>query len=63
MSTQLSAANARGPMMHRRNLVLLAIAVATIVIGYVILAGGSAGVASVFLAIGYCVLFPLALIA
>ncbi len=48
--------------MRRRNLLLLAAAVAVIVLGYVILGSGAAEVASVFLVIGYCVLFPLALI-
>lgn len=45
-----------------RNLVLLAVAVATVVIGYLVLDGGAPGVASVLLVLGYCVLFPLALL-
>lgn len=51
----------------RRNLLLLAVALVTIVAGYLVLGsdanGGSAEAASVLLVVGYCVLFPLALIA
>jgi hypothetical protein len=41
---------------------ILAVAVITIGAGYAVLSGGSAEVASVLLVVGYCVLFPLALI-
>ena len=47
----------------RRNLLLLAVALATIGAGYAVLEGGSAGAASVLLVVGYCILFPLALVA
>jgi hypothetical protein len=46
----------------RRNMLILAVAVITIGAGYAVLNGGSAEVASVLLVVGYCVLFPLALI-
>lgn len=48
----------------RRNLVLLAIALLTIVGGYAILLGGdeSSSLAAVVLVVGYCLLFPLALL-
>lgn len=46
---------------RRRNLVLLAGALASIAVGYALLAGGSTTVAPVLLVLGYCVLFPLGL--
>jgi len=39
--------------------VILAAALLVLVVGYVILAAGHAGVAAAILVIGYCVLFPL----
>lgn len=47
----------------RRNFFLLAVALATIGAGYAVLVAGSASAASVLLVVGYCVLFPLALLA
>ena len=47
----------------RRNFMLLAVAVATVAAGYAVLVAGSASAASVLLVAGYCVLFPLALLA
>ena len=47
----------------RRNLILLAVALVSIGAGYAILVGGAPGVAAVLLVAGYCVLFPLALLA
>jgi hypothetical protein len=44
-----------------RNYVLLAAAVASIAVGYWLLAGGSTGAAPILLVLGYCVLFPLGL--
>ena len=57
--------SASGRLFPLRNLVLLAAAVLTIVAGYAVLSSGSgsAEAASVLLVVGYCVLFPLALIA
>ena len=54
-----------GRLFPLRNLILLAAAVITIGVGYAVLSsgGGSAEAASVLLVVGYCVLFPLALIA
>jgi hypothetical protein len=43
------------------NLTLLGGAVASLVIGYVLLAGGSTTLAPILLVLGYCVLFPLGL--
>ncbi len=47
----------------RRNLLLLGVALLTLVAGYAVLVSGSASAAAVLLVIGYCVLFPLALLA
>ncbi len=47
----------------RRNFLLLVVALATIGAGYAVLVAGSASTASVLLVAGYCVLFPLALLA
>jgi hypothetical protein len=46
---------------RRRNLVLLTGALASITVGYALLARGSTTVAPVLLVLGYCVLFPLGL--
>ena len=43
----------------RRNVVLLAAAVVSLVAGYALLQAGSPSVAAVLLVLGYCVLFPL----
>lgn len=43
----------------RRNLVILAAAVLTLVVGYLTLSAGYASAAAVILVIGYCVLFPI----
>ena len=49
----------------RRNVILFAVALATVAAGYAVLSlgSGSAEAASVLLVVGYCVLLPLALIA
>lgn len=47
----------------RRNFLLIAVALATIGAGYGVLVAGSAGMSAVLLVVGYCVLFPLALLA
>ncbi len=49
----------------RRNLILFAVAFATVGAGYAVLSlgSGSAEAASVLLVVGYCVLLPFALIA
>ena len=49
----------------RRNLLLLGVALLTLVAGYAVLVSGSsaASAAAVLLVIGYCILFPLALLA
>lgn len=57
--------DARPRQFGGRNLALLCAAVLTIAAGYVVLSSGSgaAEAASVLLVVGYCVLFPLALLA
>ena len=55
--------SATGRLFPLRNLLLLAAAVITIGAGYAVLSRGAAEAASVLLVVGYCVLFPLALIA
>jgi hypothetical protein len=52
----------RTTLFERRNYVVLAAAVATIGAGYAVLVSGSAGAASVLLVVGYCILFPVALV-
>lgn len=47
----------------RRTFLLLGVALATIAAGYALLVSGSASAAAVLLVLGYCVLFPLALLA
>lgn len=47
--------------MGRRNLIVLAAAVLTLVLGYSLLKAGNSSLAAVLLVLGYCVLFPLAI--
>jgi hypothetical protein len=42
-----------------RNLIILALAVLVLVVGYLTLRAGHASAAAVFLVFGYCVLFPI----
>ncbi len=67
MATKDSAVVGPRTLFSRRNILLLAVALATIGAGYAVLvsdpAGGSAGAAAVLLVVGYCILFPLALLA
>ncbi|MES2125548.1 MAG: hypothetical protein V4503_12755 [Gemmatimonadota bacterium] len=60
-SNDLSARPAA--LFTRRNLLLIGVALATIGAGYAVLVSGSPGAAAVLLVAGYCVLFPLALLA
>jgi len=46
-------------LLTRRNLFILAGAVAVLVAGYLTLAAGHASAAAAILVIGYCVLFPI----
>jgi len=46
---------------RRRNVVLLTAAVASLGVGYLLLAQGSTTLAPILLVLGYCVLFPLGL--
>ncbi len=50
-------------LFSRRTFLLLGVALATIGAGYALLVSGSASAAAVLLVLGYCVLFPLALLA
>ena len=65
MPTTSPNGEGRPALFPRRNLVLFAIALATVGAGYAVLSTGSgaAEAASVLLVIGYCILLPLALIA
>ena len=63
MPTTDSKGNRPAMLFTRRNVLLLAIALATIGAGYAVLVAGSASAAAVVLVAGYCVLFPLALLA
>ena len=59
----MSVSQSSGPFgrlpLARRNIVLLGLAVASLVAGYVVLAAGHPSPAAVLLVLGYCVLFPL----
>lgn len=56
----IGPARRKGILAGRNGAVLLA-ALAVLILGYVLLLGGSTSAAAVFLVIGYCVLFPLAI--
>lgn len=45
----------------RRNVLLLAAAIVSLVAGYLLLQAGHPSLAAVLLVLGYCVLFPLAI--
>lgn len=55
-----AGATRRNPF-GRRNVVLLAAAVVSLVAGYALLQAGSPSLAAVLLVLGYCILFPLAI--
>jgi hypothetical protein len=63
MQTTDSRGLGPGRLFTRRNYLLLAVALATIGAGYAALVAGSASAAAVVLVVGYCLLFPLALLA
>jgi hypothetical protein len=52
-------ARTRRFLLTRRNLIILAAAVAVLVAGYLTLAAGHASAAAVLLVVGYCILFPI----
>ena len=54
-----SATAPRRSLLGRRNVILLAAAVATLAAGYGLLASGRPTAGAVLLVLGYCVLFPL----
>jgi hypothetical protein len=55
----MAASRTPRPFLARRNLLLLAVAVAVLIVGYLTLQAGHPSAAAVILVIGYCVLFPL----
>lgn len=57
-----SSAERSPSLVTRRSLLLLGLALASIVAGYLLLSSGSASAAAVLLVVGYVILFPLALI-
>jgi hypothetical protein len=59
MTVPRTAVITERPFLGRRNLILLAAAVASLVAGYAILSAGHPSAAAVLLVLGYCVLFPL----
>ena len=64
MSTPRSQSAAAGSpprrfVLARRNLVILALALLLLIVGYLTLRAGHPSAAAVILVIGYCVLFPL----
>jgi hypothetical protein len=66
MPTKDSEGQSARMLFTRRNLILLVVALATIGAGYAVLVSGSgsaASLAAVLLVLGYCILFPLALLA
>ncbi len=64
MPTTTPIEDGHATLFPRRNLILFAAALVTVVAGYAVLNSGSASAeaASVLLVIGYCVLLPLSLI-
>ena len=62
-STSMSNPRPSAPQRHfvlaPRNLVILAVAVLVLVVGYLTLQAGHASAAAVILVVGYCVLFPI----
>ena len=59
MTATRTATSPERPFLGRRNLILLAAAVASLVAGYAVLSAGHPSAAAVLLVLGYCVLFPL----
>ena len=59
MATRSASENHSRPFLGRKNLILLAAAVASLVLGYMQLHAGGTTVAAALLVLGYCVLFPL----
>jgi hypothetical protein len=59
VSSPGSATRPRRFLLARRNLFILAAAVAVLVAGYLTLAAGHPSTAAVLLVVGYCILFPI----
>ena len=51
----------RRPLLGRRNLIALVLALASLGVGYALLAAGGTSLPAAVLVLGYCVLFPLAI--
>jgi hypothetical protein len=62
MPATASSSEHPATLFPRRNLILFAAALVTVVVGYAVLSRGSPEAASVLLVVGYCVLLPLSLI-
>jgi hypothetical protein len=64
MPATASTTDSPAALFPRRNLILFAAALVTVIAGYAVLQSGpaSAEAASVLLVVGYCVLLPLSLI-
>jgi len=54
-------AQGRRSLVGRRNLIALGLGLASLVVGYALLAAGGTSLPAVLLVLGYCVLFPLAI--
>jgi hypothetical protein len=61
MADVMPDSSERRPLLGRRNLAVLAAALATLVAGYSLLVAGFPSAAAALLVVGYCVLFPLAI--
>ena len=59
MPTPPAPGSAAEPLLRARNYIFLGLAVASLIVGYVLLKGGGTTVAAALLVLGYCVLFPL----
>lgn len=59
MATRPAPKNHARPFLGRKNFILLAAALASLVLGYLQLQSGGTTVAAALLVLGYCVLFPL----
>ena len=59
MSNSRPDVSPRRTPLTRRNLVILALALVTLIVGYAVLRAGHPSAAAVILVVGYCILFPL----
>ena len=59
MSHPRPSAPSRHFLLAPRNLIILAVAILLLVVGYLTLQAGHPSMAAVILVVGYCVLFPI----